>query len=286
MQIRPYEIAELRFAWCNRVYLRSRTHLRKPSSHLGKLQTNILADRMQPYGIQVLELATNAIAFRVLLSLLPTESVSAAASKTKGRISKWLSEQEPLQSNAKPLARGYFAVTTGQSTTDAVDAYLDKQSEHHGYANRARPPIFVRQISHSDQARQALQTDHAATLLRYHAVLATWFRKGVFNEMAAAKVTDDWLTLQGEYRFLLDKVSFVPDHVQLALSLHPTRSPAEVVLALMNATQRTMWDRYETVVIQSGVERLWQASGYIGSFGELTSNAVSASIERWAGLRD
>ncbi len=109
MRIQPFKLAELQFAWCNRVYFRSRTHYRKPLPSLEKLQTTILAERMQPYGIQVLELATNAIEFRVLLSLLPTESVSAAASK-KGRISKWLSEQEPTQRNDKTLARGYFAV--------------------------------------------------------------------------------------------------------------------------------------------------------------------------------
>ena len=286
MRIQPFKLAELQFAWCNRVYVRSRTHYRKPLPSLEKLQTTILAERMQPYGIQVLELATNAIEFRVLLSLLPTESVSAAASKTKGRISKWLSEQEPTQRNDKTLARGYFAVTTGQSTRDAFEAYLNKQSEHHGYANRARPPIFVRQVSHSDQSRQALQTDHAVTLLRYHLVLATWFRRGVFGDMTAAVVTDYWLRLQGEHGFLIEKVSFLPDHVHLAICLHPTRSPAEILVALMNAAQETMWERFEDVVVRSRVERLWQSSGFIGSFGELTSNAVIASIARWTGLRD
>ncbi len=286
MQIQPYELAELQFAWCNRVYLRSRTHYRKPSPHLANLQLEALAERLQPYSINLLELACDAIEFRVLLSLLPTESVSVAASKTKGRISKWLSEQEPSQPLARSLARGYFAMTAGQSTAGSVEAYLNTQSEHHGYANRARPPVFVRQLPPTDEARQTLQTDHAVTLLRYHVVLATWFRRGVFDEKSAAAVTAHWLSLQRTHGFLLDKVSFVPDHVHLAISIHPTRSPAEIVVTLMNAAQQLMWNRFENSIIKSRVERLWQSSAYVGSFGELSSNAVSAYIDRWSKLRD
>jgi REP element-mobilizing transposase RayT len=42
-----------------------------------------------------------------------------------------------------------------------------------------------------------------------------------------------------------------------------------------------MWRQFERDVIQAGVERLWQPSAYVGSFGDLTSLAVSAYISQW-----
>ena len=286
MRIQPYELAEIEFAWCNRVFLHTRTHRRKPSAHLANLLKQTLDDWIQSYGIHVLEIATDAIEVRLLLSLLPTESVSAAASKAKGRISKWLGEQASSQTPLKSLAHGYFAVTTGQSTANAVEAYLEEQSEHHGYADRVRPPIFVQRIEQNDETRQSLQTDHAVTHLRYHLVLATKFRRGIFDATSGEAVTKNWLSLQSQGRFLLDKVSFVPDHVQVAISVHPTTSPANIVMALMNAAQETMWREFETVVIKARVDRLWQASAYVGSFGQLSSNAVSAYLDRWSRQRD
>ena len=286
MRIQPYELAELQFAWCNRVFLRTRTHRRRPSAHLVNLQQQTLEDLLDPYGIHVLEIATDSIEIRLLLSLLPAESVAAAASKTKGRISKWLNEQAPSSTNAKLLARGYFAVTTGQSTSDAVEAYLDQQSEHHGYADRAQPPIYVQRIEQNDEAQRSLETDHAVTWLRYHLVLATWFRRGVFDATSGEAVTKSWLSLQSPGRFLIDKVSFLPDHVHVAVSVHPTTSPANVVVALMNAAQETMWREFQSAVIRARANRLWQPSAYVGSFGQLSSNAVSAYLNRWSRQQD
>ena len=51
--------------------------------------------------------------------------------------------------------------------------------------------------------------------------------------------------------------------------------------ALMNAGQEVMWNQFDRDVILAGVERLWQPSAYVGSFGELTSNAISAYVARW-----
>ena len=130
-------------------------------------------------------------------------------------------------------------------------------------------------ISAAVEALKAIHTDHAVNLLRNRIVLATWFRRGVFDETSAEAIANDWIRIQGDFGFLLEKVSFVPDHVHIAVSLHPKNSPAEVVVALMNVAQDKMWNCFESEVIKASVDRLWQASAYVGSFGSLTSNAVS-----------
>lgn len=281
MQIRPYELDSLTFAWCHRVYCRWRTHRRRRHARLAELDHEVLAPLLRPYSIHLLDVAADQIDVRALVSLQPTEAVSSAVSKMKGRISKWLREQDQVARPERSLGRGYFAATTGQSTSAAVEDYLQQQAEHHGYAGRARSPVFVQKFERTDQSRRILETDHAVTALRYHVVLATWFRRGVFGPTAAEAVCGCWRAVQADRRMVIDKVSFLPDHVHVALALHPGRSPAEIVTAMMNAAQEKMWDEFADSVVRAGVERLWQTSAYIGSFGNLSSNAISAYLERW-----
>lgn len=280
MRMQAYTPAELHFAWCNRILIRCRSHRCRPIAQLDSLTTEILADLLKPYGIHLLEFAKASNEFQAMLSLTPNESTSTAASKTKGRISKWLSSQQPDSSERPKLARGYFAVTLGEPVSESIEHYLGQQSEHHGYDRRARPPVYVQSFTHTDEERRMLATDHASTVLRYHFVLATWYRRGVFTDETGRLVTERWRDLQRGY--LIDKVSFVPDHVHLALTLHPVQSPASVVATLMNAAQEMMWDRYGHVLIQSAVERLWQPSAYIGSFGALSSKAIKSYMHRWS----
>ncbi|NLF72729.1 MAG: IS200/IS605 family transposase [Candidatus Anammoximicrobium sp.] len=281
MQIQPYQLEELNFAWCHRVYYRWRTHRRQPHPAFAHLDRDVLCQLLQPYGIHVLDVTTDEIDLRTLVSLQPTETVSAAAGKMKGRISKWLGEQSQRSQATKSLGRGYFAATTGQSTATAVEEYLERQAEHHGYSNRVRVPVFVRQFERTEESQRILQTDHAVTVLRYHVVLATWRRQGVFGRSSAEAVCGGWRILQADLRMVIDKVSFLPDHVHVALALHPNRSPGEIVVAMMNAAQDKMWDAFADDVVKAGVERLWQASAYVGSFGDLSSNAISGYLERW-----
>ncbi len=280
MRMLAYSQEELRFAWCNRVLIRCRTQRCKPIALLQSLTPEILSDLLKPYGVHLLEFATTSNEFQAMLSLTPNESTSTAVSKTKGRISKWLSEHQPDSSERTKLARGYFAVTLGEPDSKSIEDYLREQSVHHGYDQRARPPVYVQSFDHSDEKRRMLATDHASTLLRYHLVLATWYRRGVFTDETGQVVAERWRDLQRGY--LIDKVSFVPDHVHLALTLHPVQAPAAVAATLMNAAQDLMWDRYSGVVIKSAVERLWQSSAYIGSFGALSSKAIKAYMHRWS----
>ena len=279
MLLQPYSAEDLRIAWCNRLFLRCRTHRYKPIDLLAALTPPILGQLLDPYGIHLLELVTTSTEFQVMVSLKPTESASSAASKTKGRISKWLSDQMTHTNGDTKLAKGYFAVTLGETDSKSVDGYLETQSKHHGYDNRARPPVYVQSFEYNDTERILLATDHAATLLRYHVVLATWFRRGVFTDESAGCVSESWRELrQG---FLIDKVSFVPDHVHILLSVHPTKSPIAVLESLMNAGQELMWNRYPNLVIKSAVERLWQPSAYLGSFGAISGKAIKAYMLRW-----
>jgi putative transposase len=281
MLVQPYRPEELRFAWCYRVYYRWRTYRARAQPALAGLTGKALANLVQPYGIHVLELSATETDVRMLCSLVPAETVAVCASKTKGRISKWLREQLGLRGPERHLGRGYFASTTGQSTAATVDQYLESQGEHHGYSARPLPPVLVQCYAFTSNDQKRLASKHAVTNLQFHLVLATWNRKGVFGPRAAEAVAESWRQLQTRLKIALVKVSFVPDHVHLALKMHPSMAPAEVVTTLMNSAQELVWRDFDHLAIQAGAERLWQPSAYFGSYGDLESAKIAAYVQRW-----
>lgn len=281
MLMQAYQLEELKFAWCYRVYYRWRTHRARPQRALARLDQPTLDALLQPYEIHVLEVTGGETDVKLLASLLPAETVAGCAGKAKGRVSKWLREELELGEPRRLLSRGYFACTAGPSTAEAVERYLDEQGEHHGYASRPKPPVFVRRYPLSPADEQRLSTQHAVTILRLHLVLSTWRRKGVFGRTEGEAIATRWRQMQDELAMALEKVSFLPDHVHLAVRFHPSVSPAIMVVALMNAAQERMWRDFPDAVIRAGAERLWQPSAYLGAFGNLEAAKIAAYVRRW-----
>ncbi len=281
MFIKTYQLDEMKFAWCYRVYYRWRTHCASPRPALARLDQATLDALLQPYAVHVLEATAGETGVKLLTSLLPAETVAACVGKAKGRVSKWLREELQLRAPQKLLSRGYFACTAGPSNAEAVQRYLDEQSEHHRYASRARPPVFVQRYALAPADEERLSAQHAVTILRLHLVLSTWRRKGVFARTEGEAIASRWREMQDELGIALEKVSFVPDHAHLAVRFHPTVSPASMVVALMSAAQERMRLDFPDAVIRAGVQRLWQPSAYLGAFGELESAKIAAYVRRW-----
>ncbi len=281
MYIQPYELDELRFAYCYRVYLRFKTHRAKPQPALAELDLAFLKAIADRYGIHILEANSSATELLLLASLRPQESVAAFASKLKGNISKWLRETLAQTTPANLLSKGYFACTTGQTAALAVEQYLENQADHHGYGTRPRPPIYVGkyELRPADEAR--LKAAHAQTFLQHHLVLASWRRRGVFSDESGKAVAECWRRLLSDRPAAPLKVSFVPDHVHLALRVHPVVSPAALIVELMNAAQELMWAEFANSIVRAGAERLWQASAYLGSYGDLESPKIARYVRQW-----
>jgi len=282
MFIQPYQPHELGFAYCYRIYFRCRTYAFRPVEPLASLERRILNRLVVPYDLRVLECATDATDLLSILSLQPTETISAAAGKLKGRVSKWINEELALTDPAKLLSKGYFACTVGKSRREAVERYLASQAQHHGYDRRAIPPIFVKQyeLSQDDLARGSPK--HAAVVAEFHIVLATRYRRGVLGSLQGREVSEEWRRLHRTLPIAVRKVSFVPDHVHVAVRSHPSVAPSEIVIQLMNAAQHVA----SSELVCLGLDRLWEPSAYIGSFGDLASPQVRRYIEEWKKIRD
>jgi REP element-mobilizing transposase RayT len=278
MRLFDYQPHEIHFAFCYRVYFSWQTYRRIPVSPLATLRRTMLNSLLHAYNIRVLECVTSATELRCIVSLKPTEAISVCASKLKGRVSKWLSAELQITEPHSMLSKGYFAYTTGKVKSRVVERYLSLQAEHHGYSHRILPPIFVEQYRLHDHDERRISPKHAIVIAKFHLVFSTTGRRGIIGSKEGRRIAAEWRRIQPEFNFALLKVSFVPDHVHIALRTHPSISPATAAAVLMNSAQQVM----QGELVQAGVDRLWMNSAYIGSFGDLSSPQIRKYLERVA----
>jgi REP element-mobilizing transposase RayT len=281
MLLQNYQPHDLRFAYCYRVYLRWQTWRRQDCPPLAQIDRAVLQSLIAPYSLHVLETTANAHELGTLVSLRPADSVATCVSKIKGKVSKWLNQSLNNREPARLLSKGYFAVTCGASTRAEVEAYLDKQESHHGYERRALSPVYVETFPAAAPDLAHVCAAHSWAVVQLHVVLSTWGRRGVFGGEEARAVVGAWRGLQNCRRFFLRKVAVLPDHVHLALRLHPGVVPADLTAELMNAAQALLWREFPAAAIGAGVERLWFPSAYVGGFGELASPQIRAYLRDW-----
>ncbi len=169
---------------------------------------------------------------------------------------------------AKPVwAHGFLAKSVGRMRIAAVRKYLEQQAKHHGYDSRVLPPVYRYRASQP----VALEAAHASFELNHHLVLATCQRKGVFTSDLGRALSDYWLRVATMRGFAIDQISVVPDHVHLLVRIVPKMSIEECALLLLNNGQHFIGKNYPEVLIDAGLEQLWEASAYAGTCGEFTT---------------
>jgi len=208
---------------------------------------------------------------RCVVSLQPSQNVSKVLQTIKANSARELSLQLDLP---KPVwARGYFARSTGRVNIEAVKKYLESQAEHHGYASRVLPPVFRYRTSQPVE----LRASHSIFDLTHHLVLATRYRKGVFDSRIGEQLANYWLSVAAGGGFAIDQLSIVPDHVHLIVRIVPKMSIEECTLLLMNKGQQFIGRHFPEVLINVGIAQLWQASAYAATCGRVTT----ALLKKW-----
>lgn len=281
MFLPTYTNDELAFSYRCYVYFRWHTFRNR---RLPTLQ-HLTAAQLQAVHpeIHLLELNASETEIALMASIRPTDSISTAASKLKGSASKILRQTiDDSTHDEKLLGGGYFAATVGVNTTDELNRYLDRQGNHHGYDERANPPVWVQTWPLSEADNAALQTPHAKTILRWHVALSTWNRQGVFSWDAAQAVCTCWARQGADWQVRIHKASFLPDHIHVAVWSHPTVKPAELVVSLMNSSQELMLKDFDGLLIRAGIPRLWKPGAYVGSYGDISRGWVRNYLRQWS----
>jgi putative transposase len=274
MHVDPFK--EISWAFQLHYHACFRTHRRKPflddQSRKNAL-SEALVDLCNASDVHLLEKRFESQHAQLVLSLRPSQVISEVMKKLKGRSSAAICQGFNL---TPPLwARGYLARSVGRVKTQAVKTYLARQSEHHGYSNRALPPVFRFRAPEP----RVLATAHASFNLNHHLVLATKFRHGMFDSKVGESLVSYWVMVADRRGFAIDQATVLPDHVHLLVRITPKMSVEQMALSLMNNGQYFVAKHFPGVLVEAKVDRLWQASAYVGTCGEVTTALLKSFLK-------
>jgi putative transposase len=209
---------------------------------------------------------------QLLLSLRPSQLISDVLKRLKGRSSAALCREFAL---TPPLwARGYLARSAGRVRVQAVKHYLDIRAEHHGFSKRALPPVFRFRPTKPEN----LTTAHASFDLTHHLVLATRFRRGIFDSKMGEALINYWTKVAAKGGFAIDQATVLRDHIHLLVRITPKLTVEQATLSLMNNGQYFVGKHFPRVLVEAKIDQLWQSSAYVGTCGELTTSLLKAFL--------
>jgi putative transposase len=259
------------WAWQLHYYLcfrtrRRRRHFNAPA-HVDLLSAT-LSEICERHDYHLLRAKVYPDHLRCLLSLRPAQSISTVIQKLKANSARLCG---PALSVMPPLwERGHLARSVGRVRLAAVKQYLERQAAHHGYAQRRLPPVF----QYRAEQPSVLTAAHASFELNHHLVLATRYRKGVFDSALGQALSRYWLRVASKRGFAIDRISVVPDHIHLVVRTAPKMSIEECALSLLNNGQYFVGRHAGAALVRAGIESLWQATAYAGTTGEVTTALV------------
>ena len=273
MHLEP--IADLNWAYQLHFYLCFRTHRRIAlfeSDDRAGLLSNALNEICRRHDYHLLRSKIYPDHVRCLVSLRPEQDIAKATQTIKTNSSREICSA--LGKDAPLWARGYLARSVGRVRIDAVRQYLHRQAEHHGYADRLRPPVF----RYRKQSPIALAGAHSTFELNYHVVVATRFRRGVFSSEMGQALVGYWLKVASKRDFAVDQATVLPDHIHLLVRAGAKTSIEKAVLSLLNNGQYFVAKTYPQGLIEAGSDQLWQPSAYAGTTGTVTTALLKAFL--------
>lgn len=275
MHLEPF--SNLRWAYQLHYYLCFQTRWVRPvfgSRRASEFISECLSEVCQTHDYHLLKSRVYDDHIRCIVSLRPEHVISRVINIAKSNVSRQFCAAMNIE---PPLwATGYLARSTGRVSIQTAKEYLSKQSEHHGYSNRLNPPVYRFRETNSVQ----LTASHSSFELAHHIVLATQYRRGVFDAGTGRDLISYWIRVAGKRGFAIDQATVLPDHVHLIVRIVPSISVEQAVLSLMNNAQHWIGLNHPQFLIQAGIDRLWQDSAYAGACGTVTTAQLKAFLGR------
>lgn len=200
---------------------------------------------------------------RVLMTFSVTPQVTPVffVARVKGRL------QHALRQAGMPVkfSRKVAMVSIGENHREDVEQYIQQHGEKdaHGDAaleERLRPFTVV-------NSAVDLSLPSETTSGRYwynlHLVLVQAERWRNANPQWLGKIRDQSVRIAEMKGYKISRLSVVPDHVHFCLRGNIEHSPEQIALAFQNDLAYTL-----------GQVCVWQATYYVGTFGEYDMNAV------------
>src|SRR5215204_3873906 len=265
----------LEAAYQLRYYLSLKTKYLKPTlatSETQGLVHQVLADVCHRKEYHLLETSINEDHLRLLISLKAQDAVSKTVQMLKGNLQHQFGK---CTDPTVELAEGYFARSTGKVDLERVRKYVDQQVPHHGYSGEWTKSLKFRNDAFTSPA---FTFAHHVSILNYHLVFATQDRIPLFDEVIAPNLFKYLLAVSKKHRFEIDRMGVLPDHLHLVIEGIPNVSVANYALAIMNASQQWMTDKYSGVLKETNSWDVWRPSYYAGTVGEFTTAQLASFL--------
>lgn len=240
----------------------------------------VVADVCRREDYHLLESQLAASHLRLLISLKPTQTVSRVIRMLKGNLSRRFSQQWPkrlAELRMKTLwADGYFARSSGKVNLETVRQYIDSQPAHHGYRGTWTEALRFHNPEFHSPAFPAM---HSYSVLQYHLVFITKFRRPLFDDTIAPKLFAYLLLVGKRKTFAVERLSVLPDHIHLLIEGLPSVSINDYALALVNNLHYWMGKNYWGVLKGLDAWDVWQPSYYAGTVGEYTTAQIESFLQ-------
>ena len=182
------------------------------------------------------------------------------AQRAKGRL------QHALRKAGTPVdfSRKVSVRSLGHNITPTVERYVREQLEHADLADpRCRATLAAAAVADASvDLAVPSETNSGRYWYNLHVVLVVAKRFRIGGADFLGRVREQALRAAAACECRVKALAIMPDHLHAALRGDVARSPAEIAIALQNATTHA-----------AGC-RMWQDGFYVGTFGEYDLGAV------------
>lgn len=212
-------------------------------------------------GLRLLEHRFSPEEVQATFSVKPTVSPIFFAARVKGRLDHAMRTAGILADFSRKIAMR----SIGDNHRSDVEAYIEAQAAKEPLADPAYREVLARFTTVNPRVDLSKPTETRSGRYWYnlHVVLTTEGRWRNGNPGWLEKIRDQSFRIAEKKGYGISRLSPMPDHLHISLRGNLDHSPEQIALAFQNNLAYTL-----------GQVRVWQASYYVGTFGEYDMNAV------------
>ncbi len=124
--------------------------------------------------------------------------------------------------------------------------------------------------------------NHLVFSCQYHVIFCPKYRRSVLVDGVDKRLKELILSKESEYRYEVQDMEVMPDHVHLILDVNPKVGIFTVVNHIKGYTSHEL--RKEFPSLKSRLPTLWTQSKFISSVGAVTLEVVKKYIEEQKGV--
>ena len=124
------------------------------------------------------------------------------------------------------------------------------------------------------------RTKHAVYDLKYHLVWVPKYRKHILGGEVSGYLKEVFKRISEEYRFEIDTMEVVEDHVHVFLEAPPKYSPAKLVQMMKSISAKEVFKKFPKLRRQLWAGEIWNDGYFVRSVGdEVTATIIRKYIE-------